>query len=117
MKQFFIITLLAVTFMAAEAQNIELSKTAVNFGTIPLKPKSEQTVMLYNRTASPLVITAVNVDCNCTKVEWTRKPIMAKDSTQLRIIYAPTESGVFYKKIKVLTSAGDLSLTIRGKSE
>lgn len=117
MKQFFITALLAVTVAVAGAQNVELSKTAVDFGTIPLKPKSERIVKLYNRTASPIVITDVNVDCNCTKIEWSKKPIMAKDSTQLRIIYDPSEKGVFYKKIKVLTSAGDLALTIRGKTE
>lgn len=97
------------------AQKAELSVGTINFGDIPMKPKSEQSVTLYNRTAKPIVINAINVDCNCTKVIWSKKPIMAADSTILNVVYAPLERGVFYKKAKIITSIGDMTLTIRGR--
>lgn len=107
-------TLLLIFVFSASAQTIELSRTNINFGTIPMRPRSEQSVVLYNRNNKPMVINAITVDCSCTKVEWTKKPVPASDSTTIKVIYTPAESGIFYKKIKIVTTDGDQTVVIRG---
>lgn len=109
-----IVTLLLLLSTTTNSQNIELSSKTVNFGTIPIKPRTERHVTLYNQTLSPIVIKDVKVDCNCTKIEWNKRPITAGDSTMIKITYIPSESGVFYKKIKITTTKSDDTIIIRG---
>ncbi|CDN30251.1 hypothetical protein BN938_0145 [Mucinivorans hirudinis] len=115
MKKF--IFLLVLVFAQAAAQDVRLAREVVDFGVVPMKPRSQQSVMLYNKGIKPMVIMAVNVDCNCTKVEWSKKPVMAGDSTLLKINYDPSDKGVFYKKIRVKTSQGENTITIKGRVE
>lgn len=110
-----LVILILLTSNVLMAQNVKLSTTVINFGDIPMKPKSEKNFTLYNRSTTPMVINAVNVDCNCTQIQWSKKPIIAGDSTVIKVIYIPAEMGVFYKKIKVITSNGSEQVTIRGR--
>ena len=110
---------LSVLFFAASAgasaQKLELSASEVRFGTIS-KPEV-RTVALYNRTPKAAVVVSADVDCNCTKVDYSPRPIKSGDSTLLTIRYTPTasERGAFYKVVTIKNSAGDpLKLVVRG---
>lgn len=114
MKKIFIALLLVVSLVAS-AQKIGLSKSTVDFGDIPMKPKSTKDVTLYNRSDKPVVILDSKVDCSCTKAEWTKKPILKGDSTIIKVVYSPLETGVFYKKLTIITSSGNADVIVRGR--
>ncbi len=76
---------------------------------------------LHNDTPEPLVVTKVESSCGCTKLEYQRSPIAVSDSTKFSLKYTPQndEIGVFYKTIKIFTSATSepVSVVVRGTNK
>lgn len=89
----------------------------IDFGRIS-KP-TERTLTLYNRMGQPVVIISSAVDCNCTKVSYSPKPIKSGDSTVVRVVYTPSkEKGVFYKTVTLKNSTNkDFKFIVRGSVE
>lgn len=102
MKYFSVFSFLFLTVAMATAQTLTPSR--LDFGKI--STATTRSVTIKNDTSGPLVIRSVKSDCNCTTVDFSKKPIASGDSTVLRVTYTPQkgEYGVFYKVVTVATN-------------
>lgn len=122
MKQALPILLLVLSLSFSELtyaqERVNLfSTTHHNFGTLAEDGGAVQhTFIGKNDTNSPIVILDVSVGCGCTKAKYSQKPIAPNQSFEVDIIYDPMHQaeGLFYRKLIVHTSAGNIPLTISG---
>lgn len=114
--KFFVTVSFFFLSLFAQAQSLE-GASQIDFGRIS-KP-AERILTLYNRGAQPVVIISSAVDCNCTKVSYSPKPIKSGDSTVVRVVYTPSkEKGVFYKTVTLKNSTNkELKFIVRGSVE
>lgn len=123
MKQIFLI--LFSVFLAtglATAQKkavISADKTVHDFGTIAENGgKVSHTFIIKNTGDAPLVITRVIASCGCTTPEWTKEPIAAGKTGEIKVTYNPAgRPEPFSKTISVYSNGkeGSFILTIKGK--
>lgn len=100
------------------AQSLRISPQTVDLGTVALKSKNRMTVTCYNESDRPVVIRDIETDCVCTKPGWKKAPIMPGDSTQVTVVFTPTDPGAFYKSIRFVTAPEQprkLEFVFRGK--
>lgn len=108
--------ILTATSTLAFSQQLILSETSFNFGKVKIKDKKVISVTAKNDSNSPIVITDALIPCKCTKVDYSKKPIMPKDSTTIEITFEAKESGAFYKKVTLYHSTKEKQsvIAIRG---
>lgn len=117
MKKVLLMAVLLLVAGTATAGNIEFSSKKVDFGKIQQKSKGEKILTLYNRGKKPIVIKDITVDCNCISTEWQKAPVMASDSTKIKVMYTPDQKGVFYKQIRIITTEGKHVIKVSGTVE
>ena len=100
--------LLAVSAGAQGKAQIGVDKQVFNFGTIEeAKGLASHVFQIQNTGDAPLVISRVTASCGCTRPEWTKKPIAAGESGELKVTYNPKgRPGPFYKTITIYSNAG-----------
>lgn len=82
--------------------DLEVSGNSTHdLGSFGIKDKKTTSFTLINRSDKPIVITEANVACGCTKVSYSKKPVISNDSTVVTVIFSPKEEGSFYKKIEL----------------
>lgn len=119
-----LIAFLVVSCMAF-AQNGEIGTKATftidanvfDYGDIPEDGGlANHTFIIKNTGVNPLVIKQVVASCGCTTPEWTREPIAAGKTGEIRISYNPEgRPGPFSKNISVYCENADpVQLTIKG---
>ncbi|MFI3262346.1 MAG: DUF1573 domain-containing protein [Rikenellaceae bacterium] len=98
------------------AQSLTLSKETLNLGDVKVKEKVEISLYAKNVSSEPLVIKDEYLPCKCTKVSYSRKPIMPGDSTFVKVTYEAKEEGAFYKSVVLFHSGKEKTSTfnIRG---
>lgn len=106
---------------AAGKQTPEISFETIahDFGNIS-KNESVEFEFTYNNNGNrPLIIESVKKTCTCTRVKWTKKPLLPGERDKLTVTFKSKEEGVFYKIVEVKTNAdkSPVLLTIRGKVE
>ncbi|MEF9950698.1 MAG: DUF1573 domain-containing protein [Mucinivorans sp.] len=103
----------AIAAPTASPKGLEGSCTQLDFGKIA-KP-TVRNFTVYNRSSTPVVIISAATDCNCTKVDYSPRPIKSGDSTVIRVSYTPKDKGVFYKSVTLRNSTNtDLKFIVRG---
>ena len=100
--------LLAMCAGAQGKAQIGVDKQVFNFGTIEeAKGLASHVFQIKNTGDAPLVISRVTASCGCTRPEWTKKPIAAGESGELKVTYNPKgRPGPFYKTITIYSNAG-----------
>ena len=110
--RFFIVFALFFTLYAGKiSAQLHFEELSHNFGTIAEDGGAVEHIFRYRNTSSkPIVIVAATTSCGCTKVEFSRKPILADSTASLRVIFNPMNyPGKFARKITITTSEGTLS--------
>lgn len=114
MKIFVPFLVLALFANYVSAQQIE----PVNVDFKSISSTSTKYVTITNNTHSVLVIRSIKADCNCVKVEFSKKPITAGANASIKVTYRPKagESGLFYKVVRVeyATQKNATEFTLRG---
>ncbi|WP_102406893.1 DUF1573 domain-containing protein [Parabacteroides bouchesdurhonensis] len=120
-KQIVFIFIGTVLFATAEAQNnakINADELTYNFGNIAEADGLASHVFTIKNTGEgPLVITRVTASCGCTQPEWTKEPIAAGKSGEVKVTYNPKgRPGPFYKTISIFSNGkkGSYTLAIKG---
>lgn len=106
---------------AASAQKavITCEKTVHNFGEIKeADGKVSHTFVVKNEGTGPLVISNVTASCGCTTPEWTKEPIPAGKTGEVKVTFDPkNRPGNFMKTIRLYGNGmkNGFLLSIRGK--
>lgn len=112
---------LGLSTSAAQAQKavITCEKTVHNFGEIKeADGKVSHTFVVKNEGTAPLVISNVTASCGCTTPEWTKEPIPAGKTGEVKVTFDPkNRPGNFMKTIRLYGNGmkNGFLLSIRGK--
>lgn len=112
---------LGVSTGAASAQKavITCEKTVHNFGEIKeADGKVSHTFVVKNEGTTPLVISNVTASCGCTTPDWTKEPIPAGKTGEVKVTFDPkNRPGNFMKTIRLYGNGmkNGFLLSIRGK--
>lgn len=109
-----IINVLIALFVCelSSAQELKLLQTSFNFGDITLKEKKIVELKVVNNSNKPIVVKKASVDCDCTKIKFSKKPIMPSDTVVMKITFEAKDKGAFYKRITLEHSANEKFSTI-----
>jgi len=119
LRKFLVCGWLTVSAVGTQAQLV-FEPASHDFGTVrEVDGPVSHTFTGVNRGDKPVVLLDVVTSCGCTVPEFSRKPVLAGDSTRIVVTYDPANRpGVFSKelavysserrKIATLTVAGDV---------
>lgn len=101
--------------------HFNFDKVEHNFGDIPhSSDRVEYRFEFTNDGTAPLVITRTLTSCNCTKVEYDRRPVPPGGRGAITVIYEANkkEAGVFYKTIEIYSNSPERrnNLIIKGNA-
>lgn len=116
---FILIGFLSVAFVKAQNEaKITADELVYNFGTIAeADGLASHAFVLKNTGNGPLVITRITASCGCTQPEWTKEPIAAGKTGEVKITYNPKgRPGPFYKTVSIFSNGkkGSFSLAVKG---
>ena len=117
--QHILVTLLFTLSYGVLSAQINFFENFYDFGVIAEDGGEVNHIFRFSNTSSkPVVIVAAHTSCGCTKVEFSRKPLLPGEESQLKVIYNPMNyPGPFSRKVTIVTNEGTLKqlLTISGK--
>lgn len=122
-KVLFLSILAVLPFAGANAQKLQaeivFDTLFHDFGNLKRSESYRFDFVYTNRGEAPLVILGTKVSCTCTKVKWSRKPLLPGETAAIQVTYNSKDKGVFMKEITVTTNARNntVHLTIKGKTE
>jgi len=108
--------IVGVTLSQNSAQ-VTADEQLYNFGLIGESDGMVSHIFLIHNTGNaPLVITRITASCGCTQPEWSKDPIAAGKSTEVKVTYNPKgRPGPFYKTITIFSNAkNSYTLAIKG---
>lgn len=104
---------------SAQKAVITCEKTVHNFGEIKeADGKVSHTFVVKNEGTTPLVISNVTASCGCTTPDWTKEPIPAGKTGEVKVTFDPKNRlGNFMKTIRLYGNGmkNGFLLSIRGK--
>ena len=90
---------LAQTQGEKKSRLLTFERTVHDFGEITNEDGVQECSFKYkNQTDTTILIYDVKVFCNCTKVEWPRKPIKPREEGEIKVKY--DNEGTFYSLLK-----------------
>lgn len=118
-KRVILLILLTLSLLPAAAQEqLDFEPSAWDFGTILERDgRVSHTFTGVNRGDKPLVILDVVTTCGCTVPDFSKKPILPGEKTQVTVTYDPANRpGSFIKELWVYSSDKRkvATLTVRG---
>jgi len=88
------------------AQEIELSESNVDLGSIKFGGKAITTVQIKNTGDKPLIISDAKASCGCTVPTWPKEPIAPGKSAAMTVEYKTTsKAGAFNKTVTISSNA------------
>ncbi|NLN32551.1 MAG: DUF1573 domain-containing protein [Flavobacteriaceae bacterium] len=86
------------------AQEIEISESNVDLGSIEYGGKAVTTVQIKNTGDKPLIISDARASCGCTVPKWPKDPIAPGQSAPMTVEYTTTNKAGAFNKTVTLTS-------------
>ena len=95
---------------AAPAANItgaeiSFAKKTNDYGTLKVGDVRTVEMVYTNIGKKPLLLENVTTNCDCTEVEWSRKPLMPGKSDVIKVIYTAKNPGLISKWVTVMSNA------------
>jgi len=99
-----------------ENESLQFKETQHDFGTIPQGKPVYYSFIVTNPGKEAIKIENVQTSCGCTTPEWSREPVPAGSSTEIKVGYNAAGAGHFEKYITVLYNGKQTKqLTIKGE--
>lgn len=119
MRQFVILAFLLFSAYSINAQELSFEQTMVDLGQIKHKDGNRDFEFRFTNTGtSPLVLLSVDVSCDCTDIEFSKRPIMPGKSSEIKITYKPAKTaGAFYKAVQVYANIPEKRQIVTFKGE
>lgn len=114
-------SVLSLAAQESKRAKIVFDKESHTFGKVLRSGGDVSVEFRYtNEGDAPLVVKKATTSCQCTSVEFSKKPVMPGKSGVIKVIYSPHKlpAESFHKAIKVFTNdaQGMHILTIHGES-
>ena len=92
---------------AANVTGAEISfeKKTIDYGTLKVGDVRTVEMVYTNVGKKPLLLENVTTNCDCTEVEWSRKPLMPGKSDVIKVIYTAKNPGLISKWVTVMSNA------------
>lgn len=88
------------------AQEIELSESTVDLGSVKNGGKAVATVKVKNTGDKPLIISEAKASCGCTVPKYPKEPIAPGKSADMTVEYTTTtKAGAFNKTVTISSNA------------
>lgn len=102
-----ILAMLFPVFMAfaqseIAAEDVAISKSEKNFGTIRQGKPVTEIFFLINKGKEIIKIGNIYAECGCTTPVWSQEPIAPGDSLAIEIGYNAAVPGPFRKKVEIV---------------
>ena len=110
--------------LMAQAQPVEAPKQDIlqvkemsyDFGKIPQGKPVTHVFMVTNTSNEPLILENVQASCGCTTPEWSKDPIPAGGTKEIKVGYNAAAEGVFSKSISIFYNKGQVkTIIIKGE--
>ena len=96
---------------------IKFDKLTVDFGTLKVGDVKIVTVTFTNIGKKPLILDDVISSCDCTTVEWSKKPVMPGQKGTIKAKYTAKNVGLISKRLTVLSNANTDRVILQLKGE
>jgi hypothetical protein len=104
------------TALPRPADVVQVKESSHNFGKIPQGRPATYTFEIVNTGSTPLKLDNVHASCGCTTPEWSRDPIEAGGTAQIRVGYNAYAEGTFTKTVTIVYNTNQTkTLTISGE--
>lgn len=90
----------ATNYTGAE---IKFDKTTLDLGTVKLNQEVTDTYTFTNVGKKPLLLYNVVAACNCTKVEYSKSPVMPGQKGSIKVIFSATKPDDVGQRTKRVT--------------
>ena len=121
---FSIFLMFSSVVLFAQAQPTETPKTdplqvrelSYDFGKIPQGKPVTHVFVVANTGTEPLILENVQASCGCTTPEWSKDPIPAGGTKEIKVGYNAAAEGAFTKSISIFYNKGQVkSIVIKGE--
>lgn len=96
---------------------IHFDKLAVDFGTLKVGDVKVVTITFTNIGKKPLILDDVISSCDCTTVDWEKKPVMPGQKGTIKATYTAKNTGLISKRLTVLSNANTDRVILQLKGE
>ncbi len=105
---YILVTLLFTLFYGDVSAQIKFFEISHDFGEIAEDGgKVEHIFRFRNTLKKPVVLLSAMSSCGCTKAEFSRKPVMPGEESEVKVVFDPMNyPGTFSRKVVVATSEG-----------
>ncbi|MEI9809051.1 MAG: DUF1573 domain-containing protein [Bacteroidota bacterium] len=117
MRRFLSLVTLLSVFFVADAQTapdqqdvLKLKETEHDFGKIPQGKPVYYTFEIVNTGTTELKLDNVQASCGCTTPEWSREPIAAGATAQIKVGFNAAAEGNFEKMITITYNTSQTKL-------
>ena len=102
------VTLLFTLIYGVSGAQIKFSKIFYDFGRIAEDGGEKECLFHFcNTSTEPVVLLEAHTSCGCTKVEFSRKPVMPDSTSLVKVVFSPMNyPGAFARKIVLVTNQG-----------
>jgi len=84
---------------------ISFAKKTIDYGTLKVGDVRTVEMVYTNIGKKPLLLENVTTNCDCTEVEWSRKPLMPGKSDVIKVTYTAKNPGLISKWVTVMSNA------------
>ena len=111
---FLILFTAAAQTEATAPEVLQFKEVEYDFGSVPQGKPVYHVFELKNTSSKPITLNDVHASCGCTTPEWSKDPIPAGATNQIKVGYNAAAEGYFEKFITI-TYNGSLSKQIKIK--
>ncbi|MBR1991806.1 MAG: DUF1573 domain-containing protein [Bacteroidales bacterium] len=95
----------AQTTKTVTGAEISFDKSTLNFGTLNVGDVKVGTFTFTNTGKKPLILDNVVSNCDCTVLDWSKKPVMPGKTGTIKATYTAKNSGKISKWVTVMSNA------------
>lgn len=105
---------------AAQVPGVDyiLDRTVFDLGEMRLGESYKAAFVLTSTSDKPLVLLDAKTNCSCTKVEFSKKPLMKGEKTTLTVLFDARDAGAVNKtvgiRVNTVGKRATFTLTITG---
>jgi len=84
---------------------ISFAKKTIDYGTLHVGDVKTIEMVYTNTGKKPLILDNVTTNCDCTEVDWSKKPVMPGKTGSIKVTYTAKHTGLISKWVTVMSNA------------